>query len=177
MPRTPSTAKFRRGAARAVPRRIPDPPRRVLLASPALPFTAELIERARELATPEHAKITVLGVAKVFGTSLGLPHPGLQPNRPEWERLRGDVHATADTLRADGFEVRVALSKSRNAAKMIAKWVRAKNFHAVVVPVLERSRWRVAIEGDLAAEVGRRSGVPVHAVMVVDDRGPAQPKA
>ena len=42
---------------------------------------AAVIARAIELATPEHAKITVLAIARVYGTSLGFPNPGLQPNR------------------------------------------------------------------------------------------------
>src|SRR6266571_4592059 len=62
--------------------------------------------------------------------------------------------------------VRVAISKSRNAPKMIARWAKAKNFHAIVVPDPERPRWRRTIEGDLAREIERRSGIPVHAVSV-----------
>jgi len=163
----------KRGAARAAPRRIPDPPRRVLVASPAAPLPIEVLERVVELATPEHAKITVLGVARVYGTSLGLPHPGLRPTHLEWEDLRGYVDTAAEILRAKGFEVRVALSRSRNAPKMIAAWVRAKNFHAVVVPDPPRARWRLVIEGDLAREIERRCHVPVHAVPVAhaSDRG------
>ena len=139
----------------------------MLLATPALALTPDVIERTRELAAPEHAKITVLGIAKVFGTSLGLPHPGLQPTRIEWDALRRDVEATAEALRRSGFEVRVALSRSRNAPKMIAKWVTARNFHAVVVPVPERPRWRAVLEGDLVAQVHSRCGVPVYGVPVL----------
>jgi hypothetical protein len=153
------------GGRESGPRRIPDPakgPGRL----PAAPLPAEVLARVVELATPEHAKITVLGVARVYGTSLGLPHPGLRPTHLEWDDLRGYVDTAAEILRAEGFEVRVALSRSRNAPKMIAAWVRAKNFHAVVVPDPPRARWRQVIEGDLAHEIERRCGVPVHAVEV-----------
>jgi K+-sensing histidine kinase KdpD len=125
-----------------------------------------VIQRAVELATPEHAKITVLGIAWVYGTSLGLPHPGLQPTRLEWEEVRANVEEAARILRAKGFEVRVALARSRNAPKLIARWVNAKNFHAVVVPDPQRSGWRLRIEGDLTREIGRRCRVPVHAVLL-----------
>lgn len=158
----------KRGAAKAAPRRIPDPPRRVLVASLAAPLPDEVLARVVELATPEHAKITVLGVARVYGTSLGLPHPGLRPTHLEWEDLRGYVETAAAVLRAQGFEVRVALSRSRNAPKMVATWARAKNFHAVVVSDPPRGRWRKVIEGDLTNEIERRCGVPVHAVGVPD---------
>jgi nucleotide-binding universal stress UspA family protein len=148
------------------PPRTPDPPKRVLLATDGAPFTDEVLNRVLELAAPEHAKITVVCVAKVFGTSLGLPHPGLQPNRVELEMYRTMTNDAADALRAHGFEVRVAMSKSRNANKMIARWATAKNFHAVVVPDPVRPNWRRRLEGDPTTEIHRRSGVPVYAVPV-----------
>ena len=126
----------------------------------------ELVQRTLELAGPEHAKITVLGVAKIYGTSLGLPHPGLQPNRIEWQIVRDGVEEAADELRAHGFEVRVGLTRARNIPKMVAKWVQARNFHAVVVSAPDKPRWRALVEGDLAREITRRSGVPVQAVPV-----------
>lgn len=161
-----STARSKeRGVARSTPRSIPDPPKRILLVSIAgAPFPAEVIRRAVAIATPEHAKITVLGIARVFGTSLGIPHPGLKPTMGEWEDQRTVVNDAADLLRRRGFEVRVAAAKSRNAPKMIARWGTARNFHAIVLADPERSKWRRRIEGDLTHEIERRCGIPVHAV-------------
>jgi K+-sensing histidine kinase KdpD len=144
----------------------PDPPRRVLVVSPACPLASEVLDKAVEVATPEHARITVLGIARVFGTSLGLPHPGLQPTTAEWEEERTNANEAAEELQRRGFEVRVALTRSRNFPKMIARWANAKNFHAIVVPDPERPRWRRALEGDLTREIGRRSNARVHAVPV-----------
>jgi nucleotide-binding universal stress UspA family protein len=158
------------GAAKPAPRTYPDPPQRILLVSPSVPFTREVIEETVALATPGHAKITVLGIAKIYGTSLGLPHPGLQPTHTEWDLQRQIVHDAADELRGRGFEVRIGLSRSRNIPKMIAKWCVAKNFHAIVVPDQERPNWRRAIEGDITREIGRRCAVPVHAVAVPSPR-------
>ena len=153
-----------RGAAKAAPRALPVPPRRVLLATAAVPFSSEAIAKTIQLATPEHAKITVVSVARVYGTSFGFPNPGLQPNRLEIEENRRIVEDAAKILRRKGFEVRVGISKSRNAPKMISRWGVAKLFHAIVVPDPERPRWRRLIEGDLAHEIERRCGIPVHAV-------------
>ena len=164
-PGTSAHGAIKRGAARATPREIVDPPRRILLVSiggAACPKA--VIRRVVELAKPEHAKITVLGIARVYGTSLGLPHPGLKPTMGEWEEQRNVVNDAADLLRSRGFEVRVAAAKSRNAPKMIAKWGKARNFHAIVLADPERSKWRRRIEGDLTHEIERRCGVPVHAV-------------
>ncbi len=155
-----------RGAVRAAPRTVPDPPRRILLVSNGTPIGPDVLRAAIELGTPEHAKFTVLGIARVYGTAFGLPNPGLQPTRREWEELRTYVNDAADVLRRKGFEVRVATARARNAPKIIGRWVTSKSFHAVVVPDPDRPRWRRTIEGDLAAEIRRRAGVPVHAVPV-----------
>lgn len=153
-----------RGAAKAAPRTFPDPPERVLLASTGVPFTHDVIARAIGLATPAHAKITVLSIARVHGTSLGFPNPGLQPNRLEIKEQHDIIEEAAAILRAGGFEVRVAMSKSRNAPKMIARWGNAKNFHAIVVCDAPRAAWRRKIEGDLKREIERRCPVPVYSV-------------
>ena len=122
--------------------------------------------RAIELATPEHAKVTVLSIAKVYGTSLGIPHPGLQPTKAEWQAQRDIAEEAAETLRRKGFEVRVQVSRSRNAYKMIARWAKAKNFHAIVVADPERPKWRRLLEGDVRKEINRRCDVPIYAVPV-----------
>ena len=163
----PRRSQKSRGAGKPALRRpVPDPPRRILLASTGVPFSHDVIARAIALATPEHAKITVLSIARVYGTSLGFPNPGLQPNRLEIEEQHRIIEDAAAILRKKGFEVRVAMSKSRNAAKMISRWGNAKNFHAIVVCDVERPAWRRKIEGDLTREIERRCRVPVHAVPV-----------
>jgi K+-sensing histidine kinase KdpD len=164
---TSKPARTGRGAAKASPRRVPDPPRRILLVSfAASPITPDVIRRTTALATPEHATITVLGIAKVFGTALGLPHPGLKPTPHEWEAQRAVVQVAADDLRLRGFDVLIAMARARNAPKLIGRWVRAKRFHAVVIPDPDRPGWRRRIEGDLTKEIGRHTNVPVHAVPI-----------
>ena len=123
-----------------------------------------MIRQTVALATPEHAKITVLGIARVFGTALGLPHPGLKPTPLEWEAQRKITQDAADDLRLRGFDVLLAMARARNAPKLIGRWVRAKRFHAVVIPDPERPGWRRWIEGELTKEVGRHAKVPVYAV-------------
>jgi nucleotide-binding universal stress UspA family protein len=161
------------GGARSTPRELPAPPRRILLASTGVPFSPEVIARTIELATPGRATITVLSIARIWGTSLGLPHPGLQPTPMEWEEQRQIVNRASKALRRHGFEVRVQVAKARNAPKMIARWAVGIGAHAVVLADPERPRWRRVVEGDHARAIHRRSGVPVHAV-TVPTRGPAQ---
>ena len=143
------------------------PPKRVLLATiNRTPVRPEVLDVVIALATPEQAAITVISVARIFGTSLGLPHPGLQPTTKELAENRTVAQDAADALSARGFDVRVAISKSRNAPKMIAKWATAKRFHAVVVAAPEKAAWRRVLEGEIGHEIYQRCGVPVHAVPV-----------
>ena len=166
--RSPATRPWRpyRRAAKAALRPIPDPPRRILLASTGAPFPKKVVARTIELATPEHAKVTVLSIAKIYGTSFGIPHPALQPTKAEWQVQVDNADEAAEALRRKGFEVRVQVSRSRNASKMISRWAKAKNFHAIVVADPERPRWRRLLEGDPRKELNRRCDVPVYAVPV-----------
>jgi nucleotide-binding universal stress UspA family protein len=152
------------GAAGAAVRPLPDPPLRILLASTGAPFSPEALRRTIELATPERATITVLSIARVYGTSLGLPHPGLQPTPQEWEEQRQIVNQAAKTLSQQGFEVRVQVARARNGFKMIARWANARHVHAIVLGAPELPRWRRVIEGDPAREIGRRCDIPIHLV-------------
>ncbi len=162
----PSRQRKLRGAAKAAPRSVPDPPRRILLVSNATPIDAGVLRTVVELGSPERAKITVLGIARVYGTAFGLPNPGLRPTSGEWDAQRAYVEDAAKALRKEGFDVRTALARARNAPKVINRWVVARNFHAVVIPDPDRPRWRRTIEGDLKHEIERRCGIPVHAVPV-----------
>ena len=158
------------GAAKAASHALPDPPRRILLASTGVPFAPEVVRKVVEIADPAGAQVTVISVARVFGTSLGIPHPGLQPTRREMDEQRRIVDQAAKMLRRKGLEVRVSLTRSRNAPKMIARWGSARRFHAIVVPDPARPRWRRVVEGDLAHEIHRRCGIPVHAVPIHSER-------
>jgi nucleotide-binding universal stress UspA family protein len=64
---------------------------RILLAGGGGPFAPEVLDEAVRLAEERHAKVAVLQLLRVWGTGLGLPHPGLRPNRQEQQ-------AAIDTL-------------------------------------------------------------------------------
>ena len=60
---------------------------RILLAGSGGPFAPEVLDEAVRLAEERDAKVSVLQVLRVWGTSLGLAHPALKPNARE-QRLR-----------------------------------------------------------------------------------------
>jgi nucleotide-binding universal stress UspA family protein len=58
-------------------------PQRILIASTGKAFEREVLDRAIALARKRGAKVSVLQIMRIWGTGLGLPHPGLKPNKAE----------------------------------------------------------------------------------------------
>lgn len=139
---------------------------RILLASDGRPIPPEAVARAVELARSGGgpARVVVLSVARIWGSALGLPHPGLYPTRREWDQQRGIADAAACEVRSHGIEVRTRVVAARNAPKAIARWAEHLIVDAIVVAEPELPRWRRVIEGGLASEIARRTRIPVHAV-------------
>lgn len=151
----------------------PQAARRILLASTGSPFDEKVIGRALELAAPEGAKVTVLSVARVWGTSLGLPHPGLQPTPLEWEAQREIVTRASKIIRRRGLPVTVKLIRARNAPKQIARWAEHLRSQAIVMADPELPGWRRIVEGTAWRDVARRTRIPVHAVPTAPDVRPS----
>jgi hypothetical protein len=91
----------------------------VLLASTGKPFSAAAIARAAELAGG--GRIRVVTVAKIHGSSFGLQHPGLMPNKKERDQAQAIVTTAIKALqragaRADG-EVVITRSPGRSFAR------------------------------------------------------------
>ena len=139
---------------------------RILLASDGRPIPPEAVARAVALARSGGgpARVVVLSVARIWGSALGLPHPGLYPTRREWDQQRGVVDAAASEVLRHGIEARTRVVAARNAPKAIARWAEHLVVDAIVVAEPELPRWRRMIEGAFAKEIARRTRIPVHAV-------------
>src|SRR5437764_8608994 len=77
---------------------------RLMVASEGRPYTYPVLVQAMELARPQHAHIFVMTIARVWGTSLGFPNPGLQPTRHEWDQHRLDTRRAVETFQKAGFD-------------------------------------------------------------------------
>ena len=53
------------------------------------------------LARPRTARVRVVSIARVHGTSLGFPNPGLLPSKREWDEQRLIVRQTVLALKKD----------------------------------------------------------------------------
>jgi len=125
----------------------------VLLASPGAPFSRAAVRRARELAGGQ--PIAVLSILKIYGSSFGLPNPGLMPTKREREEQVKIVKKAIDELERRGCEVDGQVAATRSAGRMIAKVAKARQVQYVVMDVHQNSGVRGIIEAHITSTVRR----------------------
>jgi hypothetical protein len=134
----------------------PTQPAAVLVATVGIRITPTVIRRAVELSGGR--PVAVVSIARIYGSSLGLPNPGLLPTRKELDEQRDLVTKAIDDLERSGVEAWGQVAATRRYAKTIARAARARGVDHVLVVTPEVPRWRLLIEGDVARDVGRRIG-------------------
>jgi hypothetical protein len=141
----------------------PTAPAAVLLASDGRKrFSRRAVARAAALAGDR--PVAVLTIAKIYGTSLGLPHPGLLPTKAEAQERIGWVDDAIRELKAKGVEADGQVASARRATKTISRVAVKRQVETVVMDETSSAGWRRAVEGDPAATVARalrRSGIEV----------------
>lgn len=125
----------------------------VLLASSGAPFSRAALRRARELAAGQ--PVAVLSILKVYGSSFGLPNPGLMPTRRERDEQLKNVKRAIDELERRGCTVDGQIAATRSAGRMIAKVARTRQVQYVVMDVHPATGMRRLIEGELTNIVRR----------------------
>jgi nucleotide-binding universal stress UspA family protein len=137
----------------------PDPSsitaKKILLASEGREIRSAAVEAAAELADRSRAPVKVFSIARIWGTSLGLPMPGLLPQKREWDAQRDIVTRAVKVLRKRGIEAEGQVVATRRPAKRILREA-------------ERSRCDVIVMGAQEPyRVLRRARIPV--VLVQED--------
>jgi nucleotide-binding universal stress UspA family protein len=154
----------------AEPPPLPDPTelaaRAVLLATEDRELSRAAIEQAAAFGAPVH----VIAIARVHGTSLGFPHPGLMPTKAEWERQRGIVTAAVKALRKRGVKCDGRVVGTRAAAKRIVAEAARLGCDAIVMGA---DPPRSAFVADFMwsqepYRVRRRAQIPVYLVTHAD---------
>jgi nucleotide-binding universal stress UspA family protein len=128
----------------------------VLLASPGAPFSKAAVRRARELAAGE--PVAVLSILKVYGSTFGLPNPGLMPSRREREEQLTVVRQAIEELERRGCQVDGQVAATRSAGRMIAKVARARQVRYVVMDLRPNIGMQRIIEAELTRIVRRKLG-------------------
>jgi len=148
----------------------PDPstlrPQRVLLASEGREITQAAVTFAATLARQGDGKVHVFSVARVWGTSLGFPNPGLLPSRREWDQQRAVVEHAVNALKKRGVEAEGHVLATRKATKRIVG--EAERLGCDVI-VMAADPSRSQLVGDFMwsqepQRVKRRARVPVYLV-------------
>ncbi len=158
------------------------PPQRILLASEGRAIPASAVARAAALAKPANASakapVHVFSVARVWGTSLGLPNPGLLPTKREWDQQRQQVADAVKALKRHGIQATGHVLGTRRATKRIVS--EAERLHCdAIVMAADPPRNRLLADLLWSQEpyrVKRKATVPVHLV-IVSDATPAPARA
>ena len=126
----------------------------VLLASTGAPFSRAAVRRAFELAAGQ--PVAVLSILKVYGSTFGLPNPGLMPTRREREEQLAIVGQAIADLERRGCTVDGQVAATRSAGRMIAKVARIRRVRYVVMDAQSQAGVRQLIEGSVTGIVRRR---------------------
>src|SRR5579864_4758220 len=93
----------------------------ILLASTGKPFDRSVIDEAVTVARTPRSFVHVLSIARIWGTGLGIQHPGLYPTKREWQEQLDVVGSAVRSLKKAGLDARGGVIATRNASKVIAR--------------------------------------------------------
>jgi hypothetical protein len=134
----------------------------VLIAAPMgdpIPPTAVRAALARSGGGP----VAVVTIARIYGSSMGLPNPGLMPTRKEIEVQKGQVDRALRLIEKGGGQAWGQVAASRKPAKTVTQAAKARGVrHVIVVRTPHTKRWREVVEGDIAKDIARKLGSEVN---------------
>jgi nucleotide-binding universal stress UspA family protein len=137
---------------------------RVLLASEGRPISTAAVDLAARLARQGGGKVHVFSVARVWGSGLGLPNPGLLPSKGEWDVQKDVVRAAVEALKSRGIDATGQVLATRKATKRILREAARLQCGAIVMGA-DEPRNRVVADLMWSQEpyrVQRKAEVPVY---------------
>ena len=127
---------------------------RVLLASDGRQaFSEGAVARAAALA--DGGSVAVVAIAKIYGSSFGLPHPGLLPTREEIAERQEWVADAITTLHRNGIDADGQVAATRRATRKLAEIARVRGAQVVVMDETQARGLRRVIEGDVGHDLRR----------------------
>lgn len=144
----------------------PETAKRVLLASEGRRFTEDVIDLAAGLADPRGGRVRVLTIARLWGTGLGLPHPGLRPNKREMAEHEDNVAQAIRRLKKAGVSADGHIVASRKPGKSILAEAGRLDSGVIVMGADPRRTWLVRdfMWSQEPYRVHRRASVPTHLI-------------
>ncbi len=98
----------------------------------------------------------MLSILKVYGSSFGLPSPGLMPTPRERDQQMAIVQRAISALERKGCMADGQIAATRSAGRTIAKVARARKVRYVVMDDRSATGMRRVIEGAVTSTVRRR---------------------
>jgi nucleotide-binding universal stress UspA family protein len=133
----------------------------ILLASPGAAFDRAVVDHATKLARRPRSFVHVVSIARIWGTGLGIQHPGLFPTKREWQAQLEIVGDAVRLLKRAGVDARGGVIGSRNPSKVIAREAARLKCSAIVIGWRPLSWWMTYLLQDEVWWLQRRSKVPV----------------
>jgi nucleotide-binding universal stress UspA family protein len=133
----------------------------ILLASAGEPLDPKVVDHAITVARSTTSFVHVLSIARIWGTALGIQHPGLFPTKREWQAQLEIVGDAVRTLRRAGLEAKGGVIASRNPSKVITRQAGRFGCSAIVVGSRPLSWWMSYLLQDEVWWIVRRSSIPV----------------
>jgi hypothetical protein len=157
----PGTSPIRRSFGRRKFDKQPTQAAKVLIAAPyGDPIPTSAVKRAVSLS--DGGPVAVITIARIYGSSMGLPNPGLMPTRKEMAAQKEQVEKAIRMIERSGAQAWGQLAASRKPVKTIAEAARARGAeHVVLVRIPQKKKWRELVEGDIVKEVSRKLGSSV----------------
>jgi hypothetical protein len=142
--------------------------KRVLLASEGRPFPEEAIQFAADLARRDGATVNVFSIARIWGTSLGLPNPGLLPTRREWDTQHAQVEKAVKSLLQKKIKAEGCVIGTRNPSKRIIAEAKRMKYVAIIMAAEAPKNWLISslLWSQEAYRIRKRAGMPVHIVQI-----------
>jgi nucleotide-binding universal stress UspA family protein len=138
---------------------------RILLVSERPPFSAEVVAEAACLARELDGRVSILQLMKIWGSGLGLPHPGLRPNRQEQQAASDAVVAAEAELRRLGVEITgKRMLGTRNPAKVIVREATRLGSDVIVMADKPGGPVRDLLIANEPRRVARKAPMRVHLV-------------
>jgi hypothetical protein len=128
----------------------------VLIATVGVEIPPAVIKQAVQLSGGR--PVAVVTIARIYGSSFGLPSPGLLPSKKEMEEQLALVNKAIAGLEKAGLEAWGQVATTRRYAKTMAQVARARGVEHVLVVSKAVPRWRRMVEGDTARDLRRRIG-------------------
>jgi hypothetical protein len=112
------------------------------------------VARAADLAAS--GGVAVLIVARLHGYAFGMPNPGLLPTHKEKQAVAANLEKAIGELARRGVDTSGEIAITRSPAKVFIRAAVAQGVAAVVMDPQPGGRFRLLVEGDLAASLRRR---------------------